>query len=302
MTRTASLLGAVLLACLALPATAQLRQGTGATVAERFQQLSRQSRWQQAQVIPLQFDAFHPQGLARVGERWFLSAVEVQDRAASRGIGHLFEVSDAGRRLRSVQLGEGPIYHPGGIDFDGRFLWVPVAEYRPQSTTIVYRVRSRDLRAEEVFRFGDHLGALVRDVDGNRLVGVSWGARRFYAWELKGDLSAPRDPAHPLERPNGNNYIDYQDGISLRGTPFALFGGVAPVEPQAQRPPRMLGGLDLVELRTLRAVHQLPLPLLTEAGQPMTRNPVHVEPGAHGLRFAFAPDDGRGRIYIYEVR
>jgi len=25
------------------------------------------------------------------------------------------------------------VYHPGGIDFDGVNIWVPVAEYRPDS-------------------------------------------------------------------------------------------------------------------------------------------------------------------------
>ena len=32
------------------------------------------------------------------------------------------------------------MYHPGGIDYDGRHIWVPVAEYRPNSRSIIYRV------------------------------------------------------------------------------------------------------------------------------------------------------------------
>ncbi len=36
--------------------------------------------------------------------------------------------------------GDGAMFHPGGIDFDGQFIWVPVGEYRPDSRSIVYRV------------------------------------------------------------------------------------------------------------------------------------------------------------------
>ena len=32
------------------------------------------------------------------------------------------------------------MYHPGGIDYDGRHIWVSVAEYRPNSRSIVYRI------------------------------------------------------------------------------------------------------------------------------------------------------------------
>ena len=48
-----------------------------------------------------------------------------------RGQGWLFRMSPQGELLGQAKLGEGPIYHAGGLDFDGRHLWVPVAEYRP---------------------------------------------------------------------------------------------------------------------------------------------------------------------------
>ena len=70
-----------------------------------------------------------------------------------------------GRLVADVVLGEGTMYHPGGIDFDGRDIWVPVAEYRPNSRSIVYRVDPTTRKAVEVFRFGDHLGGVACNTD-----------------------------------------------------------------------------------------------------------------------------------------
>ena len=46
----------------------------------------------------------------------------------------------AGNLQKDIILGEGDMYHPGGIDFDGTNVWVPVAQYRPNSSAIIYRV------------------------------------------------------------------------------------------------------------------------------------------------------------------
>jgi hypothetical protein len=43
-------------------------------------------------------------------------------------------------------------------------IWVPVAEYRPDSRSIVYRVDPATLEATEVLRFADHIGGIVRPV------------------------------------------------------------------------------------------------------------------------------------------
>ena len=89
-----------------------------------------------------------------------------------------------GNLIADLRIGEGTIYHPGGIDYDGRHLWVPVAEYRPNSRSIIYRVDPVTMKAEEMFRFPDYIGAIVHDTDDHSLHGVSWGSRRFYRWTL----------------------------------------------------------------------------------------------------------------------
>src|SRR6185503_6682586 len=136
----------------------------------------------------------------KIGDFFYVSSVEVRvptrrfatlsdgyDRDAGEGIGHLFKVDARGTLVTDLALGEGSMYHPGGIDFDGTSIWVPVAEYRPDSRSLVYRVDPATMKAVEVFRYRDHLGAIVHDTDRRRLHAVSWGSRRFYRWTLGAD-------------------------------------------------------------------------------------------------------------------
>ena len=120
------------------------------------------------------------------------------------------------------------IYHPGGIDYDGADIWVPVAEYRPNSKSIVYRVDPQSMKATEVFRWADHIGGVVHDTEDQALHGVSWGSRRFYRWKL----DANRRPANVVERGkpqltmNRSHYVDYQD-CKYAGQRRMLCTGVA---------------------------------------------------------------------------
>lgn len=269
-------------------------------IGERFQQLSRAARWRQTAETKLAFRTHHPQGMSIVGERFFLSSVEVIDRAQAQGKGHLFEVGFEGQLRRHIRLGEGAAYHPGGIDHDGRWLWVPVAEYRPDSRSLVYRVDPESLVAERVFEFQDHLGALVCDRENRRLVGVSWGSRRVYRWDLLPDEDRPRDAQAPVTSLNGSHYVDYQDGQHLAGTSWALFGGLGRLS-RGDAPDVVLGGLELVDLGELRAVHQLPVPLQTKGGRSLLQNPVAVQVAPVGLRCYFLPEDEDSTLYVYTV-
>src|SRR5262249_34116356 len=132
--------GAVMAAFVASSASAESQ------LAERIMQLTRGSTWRPVATLPLNFPTHHPQGMVRVGDRFFVTSVEIieptqrypsprdgMDRSAGRGRGYLFEIDMQGNLKRQAVLGEGDVYHPGGIDYDGRAIWVPVAEYRPNS-------------------------------------------------------------------------------------------------------------------------------------------------------------------------
>jgi Family of unknown function (DUF6454) len=90
---------------------------------------------------------------------------------------------------------------------------VAVAEYRPNSQSIIYQVDPETMKAEEVFRFKVHIGELVRDTDDNSVHGVSWGSRRFYRWPLdaNGKPTNADEAPEQLRRLNTSHYLDYQD-------------------------------------------------------------------------------------------
>ena len=275
--------------------------------------LTRETVWTLERTIPLGFDAYHPQGLVRIGDTLVVSSVEVTvrttryaapvkglDRDAGEGAGHLFRIDMRGALLADLRLGEGTIYHPGGIDFDGTSIWVPVAEYRPDSRSIVYRVDVRSFTATPVLRFADHIGAIVHDTDGRALHGVSWGSRRFYSWPLNqnGDVTNAGAAPESLRTPNRSHYVDYQD-CKYAGRRRMLCTGVAELRAAAGTPPFRLGGADLIDLRDYRPQHQTPVMLWTSGGLDMTHNAVWLEATAAGLRGYFLPEDGRATVYVY---
>jgi uncharacterized protein DUF6454 len=265
-----------------------------ALVADRVTTLTRAASWKPAGAVRMQFRTWHPQGLVRIGDTFFVSSVEVRSRERGEGVGHLFKIAGNGALLADLTLGEGAIYHPGGIDYDGTHIWVPVAEYRPDSRSIVYRVEPRSMKASEVLRFADHIGAVVRNTDDNTLHGVSWGSRRFYRWTIGNERGTPARIDNP------SHYIDYQD-CKYAGRGRMWCGGVTEIRQTRDAAPFRLGGIDLVDLHDGRPLHQVPLLLWTAGGIAMTQNPVWLEPTATGLRGYFMPEDDVSTLYIYEV-
>ena len=271
---------------------------SGSDLAARITQLTRATEWTQQNAIALRFKTHHPQGLVKIGDRLFLSSVEVLDRDAGKGVGHLFQFDLSGQLIADVKLGEGAVYHPGGLDYDGRHIWVAVAEYRPNSQSIVYRIDPRTMTASEVFRFGDHLGALVHDTDTHSLHGINWGSRVFYRWPLARD-GRVKHAARPERIANPSHYIDYQD-CKFAGQRRMACTGVTEFRVTPKSEPFRLGGIDLVSLRDHRPLHQAPL-LLWVRGLDLAHNPVWLEPTPAGLRGYFIPEDDDSTLYVYEA-
>lgn len=278
-----------------------------ATLAERVMKLTRSSKWQLVETVPLAFPTHHPQGMVRIGDRFVMSSVEIVeptqrypeprdglDRSAGKGRGHLFEFDMQGRLLRQTTLGEGDSYHPGGIDYDGKDIWVPVAEYRPDSKAIVYRVDGATLKAVEMLRANDHIGGVVHAADKGELHAVSWGSRRFHKWTLAGGPKATPPRANP------SHYIDYQDCHYL-GAGRMLCSGLNAYRMRPDAPRFALGGIEVVDLASGTAIHQVPVLQWTETGLPMTQNPFWAESRGAALRFYFVPEDDTSKMYVYDV-
>ena len=113
-------------------------------------------------------DVGHPQGITKWGEddaSWLVSTVHPQSER-----GELIVVGADGSILAAVDVTDGERFHPGGMSADRTGCWVAVAEYRPDSTTVVHRF-DRDLNIVTSFPFGDHLGAIC-ELDDNTLFAV----------------------------------------------------------------------------------------------------------------------------------
>lgn len=291
-------------------------EGAVLSISKRFQRLSRQTSWDLVSQKELPFATHHPQGMTKWGELYFLSTVEVTEfprriesesrsgRAPGRGVGHLIAFDSDGEKKGEMQLGDDQLYHPGGIDSDDQFIWVPVAEYRPDSRSVIYRVCPSSMVATEVQRVDDHVGAVIRDTQQNRLIGFSWGSRRIYSWSLDAKYESVIHPGSVSPEPitNPQFYIDYQDGQYV-GDGLALVSGLSGYRiPGGGR--FSLGGIDLIDLATMRPVHQLPVELYTDRTphRVLTQNPMYVEKNLVGLRFHFIPEDNRSRWYIFDTK
>jgi hypothetical protein len=305
-TLVASVLAGVLVAGLSVVGADAA--GRDDKVARAFEATTRSTAWTQVARIPLKFPTYHPQGFALVGDLIYLSSVEVleapvpypvpvdgYDRTPGKGIGHVFVLDRQGNLKKDIRVGEGTAYHPGGIDYDGENVWVPAAEYRPNSRAIVYKINPKTYRVSEQFRVRDHVGGVVRDRRTGLVHGVSWGSRTLYEWTASGkQLDA---------QPNQSHLLDYQD-CDYVGRSKQLCGGVT-----ALKTPTggnfELGGLALLDLNDdNRILHEIPFPAYSTAGHSATRNPVALEVDGSKLRLFTAPDDGEGatgtELLIYE--
>lgn len=259
------------------------RTRADAAVAATIASITRTTTWTLVDELPLRFDAHHPQGMARIGSTWWISTVDV---GARRGL--IMAVDDRGRLVEEVPIGSDQHYHPGGMDFDGTSLWIPCAEYRPDSTTTVYRLPIGE-RPQRAFDVDDHVGAVARCGPDGDLVGWSWGSRRFYRWSVEGYLHAVRiNPAF---------FVDHQDCQWL-ASGHLLCGGVAEVGLVSG--PGWLGGLGLLDVDDLVMEREVPFSIYSSAtGRVATHNPLWAEVSGDRLILHLLPDDGNGTILSY---
>ena len=278
-----------------------------------WNQIDRNTEWVLEKEQKLHFKTYHTQGMTKAGGRFFLSSVEIlkktkrydhpldgYDRTPGSGIGHLFVFDPAtGQLLNTITLGESDIYHPGGIDYDGRFVWVPVAQYRPDSLSVIYRIDPETLEVHEVLRTRDHIGGVVFDPTTSLLHGVSWGSRRFYTWKLNENLTGIM--ADPTMQNNPQHFIDYQD-CQLSGAHQMLCSGLAKYEvPEAGT--ISFGGLDLVNLESGLPVHQIPVQPWIRPNHVMSNNPFYAEAMPdRKIRIYFVPEDDQSTLYVYSLK
>ncbi|WP_141789649.1 DUF6454 family protein [Oryzihumus leptocrescens] len=269
-------------------------------LARDFSAVDRNTVWNQVDKIKLNFPTYHTEGLAITPDHLFLSSVQIieptqkypspvggYDRTPGRGLGHLFVMDRQGHLQKDITLGEGDMYHPGGISYDGTNVWVPVAQYRPNSSAIIYRVNAQTLGVTKQFEVKDHIGGIVLDQTTGHLVGNSWGSRRFYDWTLQGQQVRTWD--------NPSFFTDHQDCQYVPSAKM-ICGGITnlPQTPTAggSNGTYELGGLTMIDLRSHNILREVPFQKWSTAGHVMTRNPVKMSARGNQLTLWAAPDNG----------
>jgi hypothetical protein len=123
----------------------------------------------------------HVQGLAVQDESFWLTSVDTH-----AGVGWVYRVSrDTRKVVAQRRLVSGDQIHPGGIQLVGRALWVPLAEYRPKSTSTILRLDAVTLMPTASFEVDDHIGAIAFDGE-DRLYGANWDSRQIYTYDSAG--------------------------------------------------------------------------------------------------------------------
>src|SRR5689334_19087795 len=103
MRRVLLTLTAAMLAGVSAPLAGQPQLAS--SVADRVRGLTRTSNWRLVQSILVGFPTFHPQGMVKIGDTFFVTSVEVTtaperypeprggyDRSPGVGLGHLFKI------------------------------------------------------------------------------------------------------------------------------------------------------------------------------------------------------------------
>ena len=221
-------------------------------------------------VLALQAKTTHVQGIDTDGVHLWVTSV---DRATRKGFLQEFAVAD-GRLLRTLEIQDGDRFHPGGISADSDSLWIPVAEYRRESTAVIQRRNKTTLALESQFPVADHIGCVA--VTPEFLLGGNWDSRDFYLWDHQGKLIRKI----PSTTANGYQDLKFRAGQLLASG--LLEGNRA--------------ALDWLDPSTMKLQRRLPLGN-TDRGAPLTREGMTVFENHLWL----LPEDGDSRLFIFDL-
>lgn len=253
---------------------------TSSDLVSTITALGRHTTWSLDSLTPIAFDVGHPQGLTTLGHDWLVTTVLPSSR---RGL--VLRIDTSGEVVQSLDVTDGDRFHPGGIHYsqpDGN-LWIPVAEYRPFSTSTVIELNA-DLQEVSRFSINDHLGAIC-DLGDGTLFAASWGSRTLYRLSYTGSI---------LEhRPNPSHIIDYQD-LQVLTPGFVLASGVADMT-IAGRIVQM-GGIAILDTSDLRIVHEVPITTTMPSGRSITYNGFCVDTRQSVIDYQCIVDDSVAAI------
>jgi hypothetical protein len=218
----------------------------------------------------LQGDTHHVQGIDFDESRLWVTSV---DKEGHKGFLPEFSLA-GGESLRTVDVTEGDRYHPGGLSVAGGSLWLPVAEYRRDSSSVLQKRDVRKLELQFKFAVADHIGCVT--VGAGFLIGANWDSRDFYIWEESGRL------LRKVPNPSSNAYQDikFVEG-SLVGSGLL---------------PDRSGAIDWLEYPSLRLLRRVPSGK-SSRGVPYTAEGMAIR----GDRILLLPEDSPSRLFEFRL-
>jgi hypothetical protein len=224
--------------------------------------------WSLNRTIELKGITHHVQGVEFDARTAWISSVDSQARK-----GYLQQFSfDSGMLLQTVEVQDGERFHPGGIAADGGSLWVPVAEYRPQSTSVIQKRDKKTLKVTFQFQVADHIGCIAATPD--YLIGGNWDSREFYLWDYQGRL------IRKIDSETSNAYQDMKFD-----RPYLVASGLL-----ADR----TGAIDWLELPSLHLLKRAKT-RNTDRQQPLTREGMAIREN----QLVLLPEDDSSRLFVF---
>jgi len=257
-------------------------------------------KWINVANIDLPFDTYHPQGIVKIGDEFFLTATD------SRMAGYMIKFSvrsSAATMIQQTRLAD-PSFpnriHPGGIDYDSsrNRIWCPLAERLPNTSTSILMVNPDDLAYENVGSILDHLGTTIVDAEDNRVRMIDYHTG-MYSFQLKPGGTFPSEIHTADKFILPNEPIEYQDCKHLEQKYALCAGTTAPHR------------VDLIHFdsdkdgktATIYSIaRRFPLGNTNLGREAMTFEILDDASGRKYVRFYFKPDDGANtKLRVYEA-
>jgi hypothetical protein len=221
-----------------------------------------------SKILELQPVTHHVQGVDTDGAHLWVTSVDTPTR---KGYLHEFSLEE-GRELRHIELQEGDLFHAGGIEINGDSIWLPVAEYRANSSAVIQKRNKQTLALELEFHVPDHIGCIA--VTPEFVIGGNWDSRDFYFWDHQGKL------IRKVASQTGNAYQDMKFDSGRIVASGGLAGGS--------------GAIDWLELPDMHLIKRVTAGK-TDRGASLTREAMTVFKGQLWL----LPEDNKSRLFVF---
>jgi hypothetical protein len=221
-------------------------------------------------ILELKSTTYHVQGVEFDERNFWITSVDTPHR---KGFLHEFSM-DKGELLRQIEITDGNRFHLGGVSADRTSLWIPVAEYRPKSSSVIQQRSKRTLNLESQFEVADHIGCIA--VTPEFLVGGNWDSREFYVWNHLGQL------IRRVQSETGNAYQD----MKFESQGIVASGLLADHS----------GAIDWLDFPSFRLRRRLKAGN-TDRGVPFTREGMATD----GNQLLLLPEDGPSRLFILKL-